>query len=236
MNKPIHALIYGEPGSGKSIFASTFPKCLYFDYDRGAKQYESAFPDNKYLDSGDLTGLLAVAIDQIKRGKFEYKTIVIDSLTNLENLAIGHFRGLDYQNWSKKLYSGNQRKMDYDDWGNISGSTITLLSYMRTLPVNVVIIAQIDMVKEDKKVRYLPNLNGKGQLESLHFADVAGFLYRSPGEKGDERYLSISSNIESKFFAKSRVLSGKQDDIKFPTYEKLVKVLGNTENKLYFGD
>ena len=233
--KPIHILIYGNAGVGKSILASTFPKCLYLDFDNGTNHYEKHFKDNKYLRGENLITYLQKAIGQIEKGTFEYETIVIDSLTNLENTAISQFKKLDINNWSQNLYQSNQKKLQYDDWGNISGSTISLLSYMRTLPINIVIITQIDKAKVDGTLKNFPMLVGKGQLESLHFADIVGYLYSVNPEK-PQRYLAISSTEEDNYYAKIRNLSAVKDPIKNPNFDKISKLLNDENINLNFED
>ena len=235
-NKPIHMLLYGNPGAGKTILASTFPKALYFDFDSGTQHYEDAFKENKYIRGDKLIDYLAKAIEQVREGTFEYETIVIDSLTNLENNAIARFKGLNSSNWATNLYSSNQKKLFQDDWGNISGSTISMLSNIRDLPVNIVIITQIDTVKDNGTIKYAPSLVGKGQYESLHFADVVGYLFTKAGETKEERYLAVSATLDDNFYAKARILSGNAEPIKNPSYEKLVKLLQTEEVKLDFSE
>lgn len=226
----IHMLLYGDAGSGKSILASTFPKCLYFDFDRGTTRYEKHFSGNKYLRGEGLISTLQKALQKAKEGTLEYETIVLDSLTNLEKMAINKFKGLGVDDWNRSLYRDSNKKLEYDGWGNISGSTTAILSHMRDLPVNVVIITQIAKDKEGLVAKKQPDLIGKSVMESLHFADVVGYLYK----EDNTRYLAINARESDRFYAKARTLAGEQPPIEKPNYEKLAKVLGQDEIKLEF--
>lgn len=225
-------LIYGSAGSGKSIFASTFPKPLIFDADNGHKIYEEQglFPDAKYVRGDKLMLYLVAAIDQIKKGKFEYKTIVIDSLTNLENIAIQSFKGYNSQNWETNLYSSRGKKLGFDDWGAVSSSTISVFTELRKLPVNVVIVTQLAIRNDGGHEKYAPELVGKGTNESLHFADFVGFMTKTE----DARLLHLSSTENDKFDAKARLGVENVQAMKNPSYDKLIKLIKETKPNLQF--
>lgn len=230
-DEKIHMLIYGAPGAGKTIFASTFPDCLYFDFDNGVrKTYINHFKKNTYLkDKSKMMKYLIKAIDQVKKGENKFKTIVIDSLTNLENIAIGEFKDLGVNNWDRGLYK-RTKKLEYDDWGSISGSTISFLSNMRELDVNVVVITQIDRITDKGIIKHAPSLIGKGQLESLHFADAVGYMYI----EDDNRYIALTASDNDTYYAKSRTLEGKIKDIKNPNFEKVRDKLNSNKFNLNF--
>ena len=234
----ISLLIYGKAGAGKSVLAETFPKALVFDFDNGHKQLARAFPDNKVLNTndGDLLGLLSQAIEQIQLGKFKYETVVIDSLTNLENIAIANKKGLNRENWASNLYTGKGKSLGYTEWGDVSGSTIALLTYLRQLPVNLVVITQVETTVDNGIQKFRPNLIGKGADESLHFADIVGYMSVSNGQDGAERYLHLTSTEDDRFIAKARVLQNSVKPIKNPNYTKLYDLIVKSKPSLKFED
>ena len=127
-NPYISILVYGEAGSGKSIFASTFPNALVLDFDNGHKQsYRENFK-HTYVDAAQGLSALQKAVEQLKTGEFKFDTIIIDSLTNLENVAVANAKGMYASNWEQTLYTGKGKKLGYDEWGQISGSTIANLT------------------------------------------------------------------------------------------------------------
>lgn len=228
----ISMLLYGHAGSGKSIFASTFPKPLIFDADNGHKIYEDQklFPDAKYVRGDKLMSYISSAVTQIKDGKFGYETIVIDSLTNLENIAIQQFKGYNSKNWETNLYSSRGKKLGYDDWGAVSSSSIAILTELRKLPVNVVIITQIATRNDGGHEKYAPELIGKGQNESLHFADFVGYMDKTE----DGRLLHLSSTNTDKFEAKARLGVENVQPIKNPHYDKIISLIKDSKTDLQF--
>lgn len=239
-NPKISVLLYGKAGTGKSILAHTFPKPLIFDFDNGHKLYADKFPSSKVLteEDGDLFSLLQEAIKKIEAGDktFQYETIVIDSLTNAENKAVANAKGMNATNWVGQLYTGKGKALSYQDWGGISGSTIALFTYMRSLPINLVVITQIETAYDNGVQKFRPNLVGKGSDESLHFPDFVCFIQTKNGDKGIERYLHLSSTEDDNFIAKARLLGGNVEAIKNPSYKKIIDLVNKDKLNLNFND
>lgn len=235
-DKYISMLLYGQAGSGKSILANTFPKAVIFDFDNSHKRYKKHFADNTYVQGSEAFKLLQIAIGQVIEGKNKFQTIVIDSLTNAENQAISIKKGINSQNWATSLYNSKGRKLNYDDWGDVSSSTVALFTELRSYPVNVVIITQVENVHDNGKMIAKPMLVGKGQDESLHFPDFVGYMSKQEGKDGVERYLHLSSHMNDSFVAKARLIQGDVEPIKNPSYEKIMKLIDNDKFNLNFND
>jgi len=243
-NKPfLSILVYGAAGSGKSIFASSFPNALILDADGGHRFYEAYYPQHTYVHGSTCLIALQKAVEQLQttgelkdsQGR-KMDTIIIDSLTNIENLAISNAKGLNVTNWSSVLYNGKGKKLNYDDWGGVSGSTIAVLTFLRDLPINLVVITQIENQSDNGHIKFVPNLVGKGSNEALHFADIVGFLTVIETGKGRDRFLHLSSTSNDNFVAKTRTLQGDLDPIKNPNYNKLISLVTKEEIKLNFED
>lgn len=231
-------LLYGKAGSGKSILASTFPDAMILDADNGHKNYKKQFPEHVYIPSNYCLDALSYAIDELAtKGRLEWKgkiikTLIIDSLTNIENMAISQAKGVGAADWHKNIYQGKgkMRKLTYDDWGSVSGSTIAMLTNLRNLPINTVIITQMSKTFMGDRIIYTPNLVGKGADESEHFADILGFM--TVGDGG--RWLHVYSNEDDNFVAKIRAMKNKVEPIKNPNYEKLLEIMQNKKSELDF--
>lgn len=225
-------LLYGAAGSGKSIFASTFPKPLIFDADNGHKIYQQQklFPEATYVRGDSLMAGLVKAINQIKKGTFKYDTIVLDSLTNLENIAISRMKGYSSENWQRNLYNNKGNKLTYDAWGSVSGSTIAIFTELRKYPINIVVITQLASYSDGGVEKYKPELVGKSSNESLHFSDFVVFMEKTE----DGRQAHLSSTINDKFVAKARLGGVDANPITNPNYDKLIKMIGLSKPELDF--
>lgn len=91
--------VLGAYGTGKSVFASTFPTSGYvFDFDQGIKTYRGMDWD---YDTFPLTALGWVqfekAIKEVKKAVEEkkYKTVVIDSTTSMTDCAMSRAMQID---------------------------------------------------------------------------------------------------------------------------------------------
>jgi len=126
----IKVFIVGDPGTGKSIFASSFPEPIYlFNFGDTVLSYRGK--DVDYEDYGSTAGGwvkfekdLKRLKDLIKAGEFKYKTVVVDDTTSWTDLAMGRAMQLDPKRsptggpmWNvhygmvKNLIEGNLRQM-----------------------------------------------------------------------------------------------------------------------------
>lgn len=87
-------LVFGRTGVGKTWFSLDFPSVYYIDTEKGAsrKQYIDKLiaSGGSYLGPNEGSRDFGVVIEQVKAlatEKHHYKTLVIDSLTKLYNLA-----------------------------------------------------------------------------------------------------------------------------------------------------
>lgn len=78
VNQPIFAVIFGEPGCGKSTFGAQFPKPYFVDIERGSKRLnvERFLPEN-------FTEVIQISQELLAT---DHQTIVYDSLDILEGM------------------------------------------------------------------------------------------------------------------------------------------------------
>ena len=130
----VTALIYGRSGSGKTTLASTFPKkILLLDiHDRGTDSI------------WDVEGIDVINVESwldfeaiywaLQKGEHEYKTVVIDTVSNLQDLAIKEVKRREHVEIDGAM---SQRL-----WGDTSRIMSQWIYAYRDLNMNVVFIAQ----------------------------------------------------------------------------------------------
>lgn len=85
--RPRLLLWYGVPGVGKTTGANSFPKALTFDLNDGSRDLDcDRIPAAAFQSYEDLLA----NVTQLKAGDYGFKTIVIDSIDEIEQLIFEH--------------------------------------------------------------------------------------------------------------------------------------------------
>ena len=130
--------IYGRSGSGKTTFASTFPgPTLLLDIeDRGT----DSIRDCKHIDVAKIEEWEDTEdIYDLVRGKTKYKTVVFDTVTQLQILAANMVLAKKRKPAIESLRWGSLTMQDY---GNVAAAMKELITRFRNLPLEVVFLAQ----------------------------------------------------------------------------------------------
>lgn len=171
------AALYGRSGTGKTTLASTWPKpILYINLlDDG----DDSIKDVDGIDvvdvstSEELQDLILWLAKKANRGKLVYKTVILDTMTQLQTILVNEM-GVN-----KKLGGGKGKKRAGDfgtltkqDWGTIAGDLKAVIMDIRALPVNSVFIAQervfnagdeeddgIDQLAPEVGTKLMPSVN-----------------------------------------------------------------------------
>ena len=131
--------IYGRSGSGKTTLASTFPAPLLLDINQ-----------EEGTDSvADVKDLKVLSIDEwddieqtywyLAETKHGFKTVIVDTVTQMQELAIGEVSG------RKKVKAekfGGWGTLTRQEWGDAAGMMKVWITHFRNLPFNVVFLAQ----------------------------------------------------------------------------------------------
>lgn len=87
-------LVYGISGAGKTSLASKIGKPLILDIEGGANYIKGAVVDQEDLNSYEkFYKTLKEIFAEVKSGKFEYDTIVIDTIDELVRMLEAHMSG-----------------------------------------------------------------------------------------------------------------------------------------------
>lgn len=138
---------YGRSGSGKTTLSSTFPTpILLLDIkDQGT----DSIADVKGIDVKDVDDF--DDIDEIYwflkkgAGKKKYKTVVFDTITQLQNLAI---LKVNPKADTKKL--GDWGSMTMRQWGDVGAIMKEVITNFRDLGIEVVFLAQEKTINADE--------------------------------------------------------------------------------------
>lgn len=186
-NITLNMIIYGASGVGKTTLAATaaeLGKVLYIDAEAGSK-----FIDEKYKDKIDILTLENVydlndvlKIENIK----EYKTIVLDSLTEIMKKLVDKIKG-------------TKEQATMQDWGKIISQMETYIRKFRDLEKNVIVCA-LETEKDDEGiVLKRPSISGKNlPNDIIGFMDVCLYLQNTSQGR------VANTEPSQKFYAKNR--------------------------------
>ncbi len=140
--------LYGRSGTGKTTLAATCPKpILYLNIlDDG----DDSIRDIEGVDVVDISTaeelqeqLLWLA-KKANRNKLVYKTVVIDTMTQLQGILVAEM-GISKKikdSSTKRKRAGDFGTLTKQDWGQIAGDLKAVIMDIRALPVNSIFIAQ----------------------------------------------------------------------------------------------
>lgn len=205
----LNILIYGEPGAGKTYLAGTAeddPRTspvLFLDIEGGVttirhRQKIDVPPNVKTIK--EVEELYNKLYGAIENGRLPYKTIVIDSLSELTDV--------DMRSIMHDAYRRNPDKVDKDvpsqrEWGKARSHMRTIVRAFRDLPCNVIYTAQVATIQEEgQPTKHLPGFAGKLRTELPGFMDIVGYLY--PDMQGGEITRKLQLQGTRRVVAKDR--------------------------------
>ncbi len=150
----IKFLISGEFGSGKTTFATTFPKpILFFDFDDG-KQTFSGMQGIDYESYGENSYRDFRRDFRQHCKKQEYKTYVIDSTTFLLDAM---------QQDILNLSGGDKESISLPQWQTVNSRFAEIFRQIRLFDAHFVVIGHEQTIQDDitKEIKYLPIMVGR---------------------------------------------------------------------------
>ena len=210
--QPIHVLVYGDPGGGKTTFATTFPTpILYFTFDAVGKEMPvlrlgKPGPLNDGVrqvlgKNGELVAqveyfhdllvnkpvayqkfMARLASVSADMGKF--KTLVLDSVTSMELAAR-----------KQQQYSVNPQSKDPRQWfaGTTERLEEVLCIWLGALHnINVVVCAHIDEDKDELHGTFVRNPAAPGRLRkrlAAYYAEMYRVYASRPDQSKPAKYL-----------------------------------------------
>jgi phage nucleotide-binding protein len=186
----LNLLLYGPPGVGKTHECGTAEESpltspvLFLDVEGGV----TTIRRRKKIDVVPIRSVDELMSNynklyaSIKDGKIYYKTVIVDSLSELADL--------DMRDIMEKAYNQNPDKVNKHvpsqrEWGIARGHVRAIVRAFRDLPCNVIFTAHEGFLQEEgMPTRYFPAFSGKLRQEVPGFMDIVGYM--SAENKGGE--------------------------------------------------
>lgn len=179
----LNALFYGPPGAGKTHLAGTAEDSkltspvLFLDVEGGTAtiRTRSGIDVKRIRSLKQLEETYNDLYLSIENKRIYYKTVVIDSLSELTDV--------DMRSIMKDAYGRNPDKVDPDvpsqrEWGKARAHMRTIVRAFRDLPCNTIFTAQVATIQEEgQPTVYMPGFAGKLRTELPGFMDIVGYLY-----------------------------------------------------------
>ena len=206
----LHVLVYGKSGTGKTMFAGTFPKPFFIDFDNGMMPLRGKDIDFVTILGSPEFNKLSKPIQESGRylpySKFNslldklatdttYDTIVIDSLTTMDAYV-------------EQYVLGNSKfsTMNLQSWGELVDIFESFMLKVSKIDKHIVVIAHEEVKKDELtgEILYIPWIHGKKlpyQLP-LYFGEV----YRAQVSRKDNLPVyELLSSASVKYTAKTRI-------------------------------
>lgn len=171
----IKALIFGDPGAGKTLISSTFPNPFYASAEGGLMSI--ADKNIPYTDIKTLADLreLKNSLDQTPEKRAEIlgtpvDTVVVDTLDEVQKIMM-----------AERLKATKNSAMQQQDWGWLLEQMRGLIRGLRNIPINVVFTCHLKEVSDGESGRtwYKPSLQGAISDDVPGYVDLSLLLQTS---------------------------------------------------------
>ncbi len=173
-------LVYGEHGIGKTTLAATAPgPILFLNFEPRGDDSLYGNPNAKKIDVLDWSKLEPVYGYLMNRGKEQFKTIVLDTLSELQELAIRKTVGKTGFTDRSKLITAESNPMQLQNWGDIGRlMTETIRKFILLSDrYHVVLLGQLKMQTDERGNKYLgPDLSPASIKPAERLVSIIGQL------------------------------------------------------------
>lgn len=204
-------LVYGESGAGKTMFASTWPNCVFLDIDKGM----ASITRQVHRINVDSWEDIQKAYQFLKSGDHAFTTVVVDSLNELQYLAMRTIVN-KYPN-IRRAYDNLPSQSDY---GKMLDDYEKMVRHIKGLSMNVIYICNVS-AQEFETDTVQPQLVGKSSARNLsRMVDVIGHLYKTEGGDDAKTRVMVFDAVNYVTKDRSGVLPQTMQD---PSFDLLYK-------------
>jgi len=201
------------------VFASTWPDPVFVDIDKGLASIRhkvNRIPISSWEN-------LQSAYSYLANAPHKFKTVVVDSLNELQKVAMNHVVG---------SYTGIRRSYDslpsQSDYGKMLDDFDKLVRAFRSLPMHVVLICNV-AGKEFETDIVQPQLTGKSSARNVcRMMDVVGYLFKADSSEPTKPRVMVFDDVNFVTKDRSGVLPSTVND---PTFTRLHEVWINSLKK-----
>lgn len=230
----INMLVYGEAGAGKTHLIGTADDdlltrpVLIFDVEGGLTtlRHKRGIDVVSVRSMTDVEKNYNKLYHSIKNGTMYYKTVGIDSVTELTDLDMRYIM--------KAAYEKNPDKVDQDvpsmrEWGKARQHMRSIIRAFRDLPCNTIFTASVGTLQEEgQPTKFYPGFAGKLRTDIPGFMDIVGYLYTENDQGVINRRLQVTGS--RRVVAKDRT-SALGDVVENPTVPMLWGMINEAEVK-----
>jgi phage nucleotide-binding protein len=161
------AMIYGQPGIGKSTLACSAPQPVMLDFDGGIERVNGAHQ----CDCVQISKWEEVyeALDEIK-GANCYKSLIIDTIGKMLSYMEDFIKRTEPK---MKLYDGT---LSLKGYGKRKQMFIQLLKDTAIMGLNIIFVAHETEIKRDDNIVIRPEISGSAANELVKELDLVGYM------------------------------------------------------------
>lgn len=197
------ALFKGEPGTGKTRAAASFPKPYVFDFDGKLAVVRNVFP-NKDVNYDTYYNDFPAAMKKLEEliNYCPYDTIIWDSLTSFARTTLSHM--IKYRGGKGDLKKGGLNVPQIEDYGGETAAMVQMVDALRLIcnrGVRVIVIAHVVEVTEKNiktqqstTTRQLLTGGKKIAAELPAYFDEAYHFYHEGGFDGKPQFKAFTLN------------------------------------------
>lgn len=184
-------MLTAPPKYGKSTFCANFPNALFLATEPGLKALEAyEIPIKNWLD-------FLEACKAIKTGEHQFKTIVIDTVTNLSSMCADYVcENLGVRHASEKAHGAA--------WGQISSEFQRALVKLINLPYGIIFVSHVKTKEIDtrtgKKSKVISDIGGRSLQIAMGMCDLmlyGDFEYEKDGSESRVLRTRPSQNYDA---------------------------------------
>lgn len=193
-------LLFGQPKTGKTLLSGTaadveaLSPVLVLAVEDGSSVLANGYEDIDVIEIEDWP-TAAKVIEAVASGKTKYKTVVIDTLGELQEHMKNH------------ITRDGTADMRIQDWGTIKDNTVNVVKMLHRSPVNSIFITHSEKQKDENtgSVTTQPVLLGKASLgEVPKVVDIIAYLAVAQNKETKENVRVLQTGTDGKIDAGDR--------------------------------